>query len=175
MIAPTGRPSGADFERWGFVTDPYHRGRPGRTHTLNDCPVGGVSSSPTFSMSKILKQLKGSGAPPTLSLMRTISETLRLRRCSAARELGGITAGSRNGGRGGGGRLIVWYLTFSHHDWMAIGEFPDEKAAASAILAAAAGGSLSDIETTVAMTAKEAHATFVSAAKAAKDFRSAGR
>src|SRR5579883_1189417 len=47
-----------------------------------------------------------------------------------------------------GGRLIGWYLTFGHHDWMCIGEFPDEKAAASAVLAAAAGGSLSDIETT---------------------------
>jgi hypothetical protein len=32
-------------------------------------------------------------------------------------------------------------------DWLTIGEFPDEKAAASAILAAAGGGSLSDIET----------------------------
>ena len=53
-----------------------------------------------------------------------------------------------------GGRLIGWYLTFGHHDWLAIGEFPDEKAAASAVLAAAAGGSLSDVETTVAMTAK---------------------
>jgi hypothetical protein len=39
------------------------------------------------------------------------------------------------------------------------GEFPDEKVAASAILAAAAGGSLSDIETTVAMSAKDAAAT----------------
>jgi uncharacterized protein with GYD domain len=74
-----------------------------------------------------------------------------------------------------GGRLIGWYLTFGHHDWMAIGEFPDEKAAASAILAAAAGGSLSDIETTVAMSAKDAHATFQAAGKAAKQFRSAGR
>jgi uncharacterized protein with GYD domain len=74
-----------------------------------------------------------------------------------------------------GGRLIGWYLTFGHHDWLAIAEFPDEKAAASAILAAAAGGSLSDIETTVAMTAKDAAATFESAGKAAKDFRSAGR
>ena len=74
-----------------------------------------------------------------------------------------------------GGRLIGWYLTFGHHDWMAIGEFPDEKAAASAILAASAGGSLSDIETTVAMSAKDAHATFEAAGKAAKDFRSAGR
>jgi uncharacterized protein with GYD domain len=74
-----------------------------------------------------------------------------------------------------GGKLIGWYLTFGHHDWMAIGEFPDEKAAASAILAAAAGGSLSDIETTIAMTAKDAAATFGSAGKAAKEFRSAGR
>jgi uncharacterized protein with GYD domain len=77
--------------------------------------------------------------------------------------------------KGVGGKLVSWYLTFGHHDWMAIGEFPDEKAAASAILAAAAGGSLSDIETTVAMTAKEAVATFAAAGKAAKSFRSAGR
>src|SRR6201982_2954329 len=74
-----------------------------------------------------------------------------------------------------GGKLIAWYLTFGQHDWLAIGEFPDAKAAASAILAAAAGGSLSDIETTPAMTAKDAHPTFESAAKAAKAFRSAGR
>jgi|SRR5215831_6086900 len=74
-----------------------------------------------------------------------------------------------------GGRLVGWYLTFGHHDWLAIGEFPNEKAAASAVLAAAAGGSLSDIETTVAMTAKDAVATFEAAGKAAKSFRSAGR
>ena len=74
-----------------------------------------------------------------------------------------------------GGKLIGWYLTFGHHDFLVIGEFPDEKSAASAVLAAAGGGSLSEIETTVAMTAKDAHATFVSAGKAAKAFRSAGR
>ena len=74
-----------------------------------------------------------------------------------------------------GGKLIGWYLTFGHHDWLTIAEFPDDKAAASAVLAAAAGGSLTDIETTPAMTAKDAHATFVSAGKAAKSFRSAGR
>jgi hypothetical protein len=56
-----------------------------------------------------------------------------------------------------------------------IGEFPDNKAAASAILAAAGGGSLSKIETTVAMTAEEARATFEAAGKAASTFRSAGR
>jgi uncharacterized protein with GYD domain len=74
-----------------------------------------------------------------------------------------------------GGKLIGWYLTFGPHDWLVIAEFPDEKAAASAVLAAAAGGSLSQIETTVAMTAKDAAATFQSAGKAAKNFRSAGR
>jgi len=74
-----------------------------------------------------------------------------------------------------GGKLVGWYLTFGRHDWLAIGDFPNEKAAASAILAAAAGGSLSDIETTVAMSASDAAATFKSAGKAAKEFRSAGR
>jgi uncharacterized protein with GYD domain len=74
-----------------------------------------------------------------------------------------------------GGRLVEWYLTFGSHDWLVIGEFPDAKAAGAAVLAAAAGGSLSDIETTPAMTAEDAHATFVSAGKAAKAFRSAGR
>jgi uncharacterized protein with GYD domain len=73
-----------------------------------------------------------------------------------------------------GGKLMGWYLTFGRHDWMVIGEFPDEKAAVSAILAAAAGGSLFEIETTVAMTAKDAAAAFESAGKAAKSFRSAG-
>ena len=74
-----------------------------------------------------------------------------------------------------GGKLIGWYLTFGHHDFLVIAEFPNEKAAASAVLAAAAGGSLTEVETTVAMTAKEAQATFESAGKAAKNFRSAGR
>jgi uncharacterized protein with GYD domain len=74
-----------------------------------------------------------------------------------------------------GGRLIGWYLTFGPYDWLVIGEFPDNKAAASAVLAAAGGGSLSDVETTVAMTAADAKATFDAAGKVAKEFRSAGR
>src|SRR3981189_3018179 len=74
-----------------------------------------------------------------------------------------------------GGRLIGWYLTFGHHDWLALAEFHDKNAASGAVRAAAAGVSLSEIETTVAMTAKEAAATFEAAGKAARDFRSAGR
>jgi len=74
-----------------------------------------------------------------------------------------------------GGRLMGWYLTFGPHDWLVIGEFPNDKAAASAILAAAAGGSLSEIETTVAMTATDAKTTFAAAGKAATAFRKGGR
>ena len=74
-----------------------------------------------------------------------------------------------------GGKLVGWFLTFGPHDWLVIGEFPDNKAAASAILAAAGGGSLSDIETTVAMTAEDTRATFEAAGTAARAFRSAGR
>src|SRR5262245_41455844 len=74
-----------------------------------------------------------------------------------------------------GCRPIGWYLTVAHHAFLVTVDFPDDKDAASSILAASGGGSLSEIETTVAMTAKDAHATFESAAKAAKAFRSAGR
>ena len=73
-----------------------------------------------------------------------------------------------------GGRLMGWYLTFGPH-WLVIGEFPNDKAAASAILAAASGGSLSEIETTVAMTADDAKTTFAAAGKAATAFRKGGR
>ena len=65
-----------------------------------------------------------------------------------------------------GGRLIGWYLTFGRHDWLVIGEFPDNKVAFSAILAAAGGGT---------MSAEDAKATFEAAGKAARDFKSAGR
>ena len=50
--------------------------------------------------------------------------------------------------KGVGGKLIGWYLTFGRHDWLVIGEFPDNKTVASEVLAAADGGSLSDVETT---------------------------
>lgn len=76
-----------------------------------------------------------------------------------------------------GGRLLGYYLTLGpyDYDYLVIGEFPDEKAAASAMLAAAAGGSVCDGETTVAMTAKDAAAAFEAAGKVAGAFKSAGR
>src|SRR5215211_4186494 len=59
-----------------------------------------------------------------------------------------------------GGRLISWYLTLGRYDWLIIAEAPDEPTMISAVLAAAVGGSLSDITTTVALTASDTMKAF---------------
>src|SRR5262249_30949918 len=74
-----------------------------------------------------------------------------------------------------GGRLIGWYLTFGHHDWLAIGAFPSERAAGWAVWAGAGGGSRPDVEPGGAMRSKDPGAPFEPAGKAAKEFRSGGR
>src|SRR6267154_129488 len=74
-----------------------------------------------------------------------------------------------------GGRLISWYLTLGPYDWLIIAEAPDEPTMISAVLAAAAGGSLSDISTTVALTASDSAKAFQRAADLTLKFRSAGR
>ena len=73
-----------------------------------------------------------------------------------------------------GGRLIGWYLTLGRYDWLIIAEAPDERTLVSTVLAAAAGGSLSDITTTVALSAQDTVMAFGQAAQLAKKFRSAG-
>src|SRR6516164_7059829 len=73
-----------------------------------------------------------------------------------------------------GGRLIGWYLTLGRYDWLIIAEAPDERTLVSAVLAAAAGGSLSDITTTVALSAEDTVKAFGQAGELAKKFRSAG-
>jgi uncharacterized protein with GYD domain len=73
-----------------------------------------------------------------------------------------------------GGRLISWYLTLGPYDWLIIAEAPDEPTMISAVLAAAAGGSLSDITTTVALTASDTTKAFRRAGELTLKFRSAG-
>jgi len=60
------------------------------------------------------------------------------------------------------------------YDWLIVAEAPDERTLVSAVLAAAAGGSLSDITTTVALTAEDTVKAFGQAGELAKKFRSAG-
>jgi uncharacterized protein with GYD domain len=74
-----------------------------------------------------------------------------------------------------GARLISWYLTLGPYDWPIIAEAPDEPTMISAVLAAAAGGSLSDITTTVALTASDTTKAFQRAGELTLKFRSAGR
>ena len=70
-----------------------------------------------------------------------------------------------------GARLISWYLTLGPY----VAEAPDEPTMISAVLAAAAGGSLSDITTTVALTASDATKAFQRAGELTLKFRSAGQ
>ena len=72
-----------------------------------------------------------------------------------------------------GGRL-GWYLTLGRYDWLIVAEAPDERTLVSAVLAAAAGGSLSDITTTVALSAEDTVKAFGQAGELSKRFRSAG-
>ena len=74
-----------------------------------------------------------------------------------------------------GGRLIGFYVTFGEHDWLLIAEAPDVKAMAAAAITAAAGGGVTDMKTTLAMTPAEAMQAFQSAGELAKSFRSAGQ
>ena len=74
-----------------------------------------------------------------------------------------------------GGKLHAMYLTFGEYDFMLIAEAPNEGAVSAAILAAASGGSLKNLKTTVAMTTKEGVKAFKRAGELGKSYRSAGK
>jgi uncharacterized protein with GYD domain len=77
--------------------------------------------------------------------------------------------------RQGGGKLLSWYLTFGDYDWMVIAEMPNERAMLSAVIAAAEGGSLTDLKTTTALTAEETVQAFEEASRLRSSFKSAGQ
>jgi uncharacterized protein with GYD domain len=69
-----------------------------------------------------------------------------------------------------GGKLLAFYLTFGEDDFLSIAECPLALA-----IAGAAGGSISNMKTTVAVTSKEAMGAFKRAAELAKTLENAGR
>ena len=73
-----------------------------------------------------------------------------------------------------GGRLIGYYLTFGEYDFLTVAEAPSEIQMAAALLAAASAGGVSDLRTTLAMTAPEAKGAFAAAGDLALGFRSPG-
>ena len=74
-----------------------------------------------------------------------------------------------------GGKLLSYYVTLGQFDWLLIADFPNETVASSAILVAMAGGSVTNVQTTVAMTSRQAIEAFKGAAGVAKSFKNAGK
>jgi uncharacterized protein with GYD domain len=73
-----------------------------------------------------------------------------------------------------GGRLVGYYVTFGEYDFLSIAEAPSETQMAAALLAAASGGGVTDLRTTLAMTSVEAKGVFAAAGDLMPGFRSAG-
>ena len=73
-----------------------------------------------------------------------------------------------------GGRLIGYYLTFGEYDFLVIADVPGETQMAAVLLAAASGGGVTNLKTTLAMTSIEAKGAFAAAGDLTPGFRSAG-
>ncbi len=73
-----------------------------------------------------------------------------------------------------GGTFHGSYFTFGDYDFAVIAEFEDISAVTPALIAAAAGGSIERMKTTVGMPWSDGRAAFEKAGKLAKSFRSAG-
>jgi uncharacterized protein with GYD domain len=73
-----------------------------------------------------------------------------------------------------GGRLLGYYFTFGDYDFLTIAEAPSDVQMAAVLLAAASGGGVTDLRTTVGMTSVEAKGAFAAASDLAPGFKSAG-
>ena len=73
-----------------------------------------------------------------------------------------------------GGKLHGLYFTFGEYDFLLVAEAPSEQAVSAALLAAVASGSVTNVNTTVAMTAADMKDVFGKAASVAGQFRAAG-
>ena len=74
-----------------------------------------------------------------------------------------------------GGKVIGYYMMFGEDDWLLIIDCPNNETALSIAIVAAAGGSIADTKTSVAMTSKQAMAAFKAAGELAKSFKNPGR
>jgi uncharacterized protein with GYD domain len=73
-----------------------------------------------------------------------------------------------------GGKLLNYYMTFGEYDFLLVSESPTHEGVVPALIAAAAGGGVSDLKTTVAMSSAEMKTAFERAGALAASFRSAG-
>jgi uncharacterized protein with GYD domain len=71
------------------------------------------------------------------------------------------------------GKLLAYYFAFGEYDFLLISEGSTEGVATSAMVVAAGGG-VTDLKTTLAMTSAEMKNVFARAGRIATHFRSAG-
>jgi uncharacterized protein with GYD domain len=74
-----------------------------------------------------------------------------------------------------GAKLLNFYVTLGHYDFLVITEAPSAKEASAGVVAAAAAGSVTDVETTEAFTSSEAKQIFTIAGKAAEKYKLPGK
>jgi len=72
-----------------------------------------------------------------------------------------------------GAKLLALYFTFGEYDFLSISEAPSEEVMASALIAGAASGGVTNLRTSVA--SKDAAKAFKSAGPLSKSFRPPGR
>ena len=72
-----------------------------------------------------------------------------------------------------GGKLLSYYMTFGEYDFLLVSEGPIEGMATSVIVAAA-GGAVTDLSTSLALTASEMESSFASAGALAAGYKPAG-
>ena len=73
-----------------------------------------------------------------------------------------------------GGKLLNYYVTFGEYDFLIISEGDTEQNVISALLTAAATGTVTDLHTVPAITAAEAKAAYEKAQSMRASFRPAG-
>ena len=73
-----------------------------------------------------------------------------------------------------GGKLLSYYITFGEFDFLLVTEGPVPVATFSTLAIAGAGGSVTDLRTTIGLTTAEAMRGYEMANKGAAQFRSAG-
>jgi uncharacterized protein with GYD domain len=54
-----------------------------------------------------------------------------------------------------GGKLLSYYMTFGEYDFLTIAEAPDERAMLAALAVAAAGGGVTDLKTSIAVSSAD--------------------
>jgi uncharacterized protein with GYD domain len=74
-----------------------------------------------------------------------------------------------------GGKLLSYYFTFGEYDFLTVAEGESEQAVMAGLIVAAAGGGVTNLKTTVAMSSADAKQAFEAAGKLVASYHAPGR